>query len=65
MQISRVPPEFLRRASIEDVYGIPKSTLYYLMKTKGFPKPVKLGRISVWVKAQIDHWLTNQAAAAK
>jgi len=55
-------PNLLR---IEDVFrrvGFRRNKLYGLLNAGEFPKPVKLGRMSAWVEAEIDQWITDRIA---
>jgi prophage regulatory protein len=48
---------FLRRADVERVTGLPRSTIYEMVEKGTFPKPIKIGRKSVaWVEAEIRDW---------
>ena len=38
-----------------------RSTLYALMDSQGFPRPVKLGAANRWLRTEIDAWLERQA----
>lgn len=37
-----------------------RSQLYGLMREDKFPKPLKIGKSSRWVKAQVDAWIAAQ-----
>ena len=39
-----------------------RSTLYVLMDSQGFPRPVKLGAANRWLRIEVDAWLERQAA---
>lgn len=41
--------------------SVSKTTLYGQIKANAFPRPVKIGRKSVWVEDEIDAWLKTQA----
>ncbi len=47
--------------NIKDVMqmvGIKQSTIYKYMKTKGFPKPIKLSqKCSRWKKEEVEKWI--------
>lgn len=62
MSKSALQPEWLNSSMIRTCYGIPHSTLYELIKNDGFPKPVKIGRSSLWAKSAIDAWFANKAS---
>ena len=42
--------------------GIGRSSAYALMAANQFPRPVKLGRSSRFVSAEIDEWIATRVA---
>jgi prophage regulatory protein len=47
----------LRRPDVERATGLPRSTIYEMMDSGKFPKPVPLGARSVgWLEAEIVAW---------
>ena len=49
---------FLRKPALLKQLGISSSTLYRLIKSGGFPSPVKLSeRISIWRLDEVIIWL--------
>ncbi len=47
---------------IRTEYLIPPSSTYKSMIVLDFPKPIKVGRKSLWVVDEIEEWLAKQAA---
>ena len=44
-----------------EMTGLPVSTLYAKMLNKEFPRPIKLGRLSVgWRSRDIEQWLKSR-----
>lgn len=43
--------------------GLHRPRIYNLIKTAGFPRPLKLGKTSRWRKVDVDAWLRKQAVA--
>jgi prophage regulatory protein len=39
-----------------------KSNIYKLIETQGFPRPLKIGRASRWIRHEVDEWLDSIAA---
>ena len=39
------------------IVGFKQSTIYKFMRTRSFPKPVKIGRSSRWRLSDINSWL--------
>jgi len=53
----------LRRADVERATGLPRSTIYEMMTTGRFPKPVRLGSRSVgWIETEILAWQKSHVA---
>ncbi|MGB1561609.1 MAG: helix-turn-helix transcriptional regulator [Sinimarinibacterium flocculans] len=50
-------PEVLARV------GLRKTKVYALIAAGEFPKPVKLGRDSLWVESEVSAWIQAQAAS--
>jgi prophage regulatory protein len=47
----------LRRAQVQEITGLPPSTIYDKISKGTFPRPIKLGRRSVgWLEAEIVAW---------
>lgn len=54
----------LRRPIVEDRTGHCRSSIYALMASGDFPKPVRIGEKSVaWVEDEIDAWVEARIAA--
>jgi len=43
--------------------ALSRSALYAAMACGEFPKPVKIGRLNAWPKAEIDAWIEARIAA--
>ena len=39
-----------------------RSTLYVLMESHGFPRPIKVSSANRWLRAEVEAWLDRQAA---
>lgn len=52
----------MRLVELEEVVGLKKSAIYKKIKLKEFPKPIKLGFVSLWVRAEVDAWIQQQIA---
>ena len=39
-----------------------RSTLYGLMDSHGFPRPIKVSSVNRWLRAEVEAWLDRQAA---
>lgn len=40
--------------------GLGRTAIYDRIRAKTFPEPVKLGRASGWVEAEVSAWLQKQ-----
>ena len=50
----------LRITDVVDRVGLSRSTVYFLIKTKAFPAPAKIGKCSCWLIGDIDNWIENK-----
>ena len=53
----------LQCAPLQVYLGIGRSRIYGLINSGSFPKPIKIGKSSRWVKSEVDAWLNNQIMA--
>lgn len=50
----------LRRKEVEKRFGLACSTIYAMMASGDFPKPIKIGRRAVgWREQDLNDWLEN------
>lgn len=59
------PGRFLTRPEVERSVGLKKSKIYELIKAdvNPFPKPIRLGRRSVWVESFVNAWKRREIEA--
>lgn len=51
----------LRLPTVMKRTGLPKSTLYKMVRAKQFPPPIRLSARSVgWVEREIDSWVQQR-----
>jgi len=52
----------IRRTTVEDKTGLPRSSIYEKIAKNEFPKPIKLGgaRAVAWVESQVDDWINDR-----
>ncbi len=54
----------LRRRQVEEVTGLTRSSIYRLMQTGQFPRPVRVGPAAVrWRVSDITAWLESRPVA--
>lgn len=44
------------------IAGISRPYIYLLMARDEFPKPVKLGRASAWIRSEVQAWVAARIA---
>lgn len=50
--------KILRRAAVEEMTGLSRSTLYRMMDRGEFPRPARIGQRAVgWRASEISHWV--------
>lgn len=53
--------KILRRPQVEQLVGLSRSTIYALMASGDFPKPVRIGKRAVgWPESILNDWLTSK-----
>ena len=45
--------------------GMGTTWIYEQMGTGAFPRPIKIGRRSLWVLSEVDAWIKAQVRAAR
>jgi prophage regulatory protein len=56
----------IRRKAVEQMTALSRSRIYALMETGEFPKPVRLGEMSVaWVLPEVLQWIEKRIADRK
>jgi prophage regulatory protein len=51
----------LRRTAVERMVGLSRSTIYQMMSTGAFPKPIRIGKRAVgWKKSAIASWIDGR-----
>ena len=53
----------IRLPELTQRLGIGKTKLYALIKSGEFPKPVKLGKASLWSSDKVSKWIDEQVGA--
>ena len=50
---------------ITEFTGLSDKWFYKLIKDDKFPKPIKLGRSSRWLKSEVEAWLEEKIASSR
>jgi prophage regulatory protein len=57
-------PRIIRLAAVQDLTGLPASTVYRLMRAGTFPQCIRLAPRAVgWKYAEILQWISSRQAA--
>lgn len=62
------PPESLRLERMADLQarvGLKRSQLWALIRRQEFPAPIKCGRASLFIVAEVDAWVRARIAASR
>lgn len=59
------PPALIAFEPLSHYVGFGRSRIYQLIAAGEFPQPIKVGKSSRWVKADIDAWISNQATSQR
>jgi len=63
-QIFSPQPLLLRLPAVTQITGLARSTIYHLMATEQFPKPLKVSlRAVAWRAVDIDKWIASRPRA--
>lgn len=66
LQVQEATKQLIRRNKVEEITSLSRSRIYALMADDDFPKPVRLGSMSVaWVLADVEEWINARIAESK
>ena len=57
---SLLEDQFVNMAFITSLTGLTDKWFYKLIKDEVFPKPIKMGRSSRWLKSEVENWLQER-----
>ncbi|ENE5374214.1 AlpA family transcriptional regulator [Klebsiella pneumoniae] len=57
---SLLEDQFVNMAFITSLTGLTDKWFYKLIKDDTFPKPIKMGRSSRWLKSEVEAWLQER-----
>ncbi|HBS0236106.1 TPA: AlpA family transcriptional regulator [Klebsiella aerogenes] len=58
--LSLLEDPFVNMAYITSLTGLTDKWFYKLIKDDVFPKPIKMGRSSRWLKSEVEAWLQER-----
>lgn len=47
----------LKRRDVADIVGVSERQINKLVASDGFPKPVKIGKLDMWVDSEVQAWI--------
>lgn len=63
--ISLLDDQFVDMKFITHLTGLSDKWFYKLIQDGEFPKPIKLGRSSRWLKSEVENWLQARIAESR
>lgn len=61
--VQQIQQALIRRKEVERLTALSRSRIYDLLKQDLFPKPVRLGAMSVaWIQAEVFDWIEARIA---
>lgn len=57
--------QFVDMKFICSLTGLTDKWFYKLIQEEAFPKPIKLGRSSRWLKSEVENWLQIRIAESR
>lgn len=63
--ISLLEDQFVDMKFITRLTGLSDKWFYKLIQDDEFPKPIKLGRSSRWLKSEVENWLQARIADSR
>jgi prophage regulatory protein len=62
---SQMSQRLIRLPEVRAMVGLGTTSIYDKIKKGEFPKQVKLGRLSGWVEAEVQEWISRQIGARR
>lgn len=54
------PERLLPMRAVRDQVALHPATVYAMVKAGEFPRPIKMGRRSLWVESEVQAWITER-----
>ncbi|WP_350024979.1 helix-turn-helix transcriptional regulator [Providencia rettgeri] len=65
MKVSLLNDQFVDMKFITSLTGLTDKWFYKQIQDGKFPKPIKLGRSSRWLKSEVESWLNTQVEKSR
>lgn len=59
------PERLLPMRAVRDQVALHPATIYGMIKDGEFPKPIKMGRRSLWIESEIQAWIQARIAESR
>lgn len=61
----RAQRKILRLPAVRELVGLSRSGIYARIQAGTFPSPIKMGKASGWIEAEIQAWIEHQIAKTR
>ena len=55
----------IRLPQVKAMVGLGRSSIYDRIKRGQLPKPIKVGRVSGWIEAEVQVWISERIQASR
>lgn len=59
------PERLLPMRAVRDQVALHPATVYAMVKEGTFPKPIKMGRRSLWIESEVQAWILARIADSR
>lgn len=59
------PERLLPMRAVRDQVALHPATVYAMVKDGTFPKPIKMGRRSLWIESEVQGWIQARIADSR
>lgn len=59
-ETSSMSQRLIRLPQVKQMVGLGTTAIYERIKQGSFPKPIKLGRMSMWVESEVQEWIAER-----
>jgi len=60
-----IPERLLPMRAVRDQVALHPATIYGMIKDDEFPKPIKMGRRSLWIESEVQAWIQARIAESR
>jgi prophage regulatory protein len=59
-ETANMSQRLIRLPQVKQMIGLRTTAIYERIKQGSFPKPIKLGRNSMWVESEVQEWIAER-----